>query len=225
MPMRLQPRLAAPAEAHVHERSWRRGDQENRQPGRCATPARLSGTSPPGSRGGRHERRTGDHRPARRRRPLAAAADAFLATARTANPNTHRAHASAVDRVIALLGRDRPLTDVTDTEIGATLTELCGGRAGCSESVLQATLAPPMTRVSRIELGLPVGEALGALAIEIELLQPAFGQRSISGSRGPVSGPDADSGGDGVDDFTARGKRGWRRVCRHQSLAQRSVIC
>lgn len=30
---------------------------------------------------------------------------------------------------IALLGRDRPLADVTDTEIGAALTELWGGRA------------------------------------------------------------------------------------------------
>ena len=60
---------------------------------------------------------------------LAAAADAFLATARTANPNTHRAYASAVDRVIALLGRDRPLAEVADAEIGAALTELWGASA------------------------------------------------------------------------------------------------
>ncbi|MEV7010859.1 hypothetical protein [Streptosporangium sp. NPDC051022] len=60
---------------------------------------------------------------------LAAAADAFLATARTATPNTHRAYASAIDRTIALLGRDRTLADVTDTEIGSALTELWGGRA------------------------------------------------------------------------------------------------
>ncbi|WP_461012830.1 hypothetical protein, partial [Streptosporangium sandarakinum] len=26
---------------HVHERSWRRGDQENPPTGRCATPARY----------------------------------------------------------------------------------------------------------------------------------------------------------------------------------------
>ncbi|MFI7135195.1 tyrosine-type recombinase/integrase [Nonomuraea sp. NPDC050153] len=57
---------------------------------------------------------------------LAAAADAFLATARTANPNTHRAYASAIDRVTARLGRDRPLADVADAEIGAALTELWG---------------------------------------------------------------------------------------------------
>lgn len=43
---------------------------------------------------------------------LAAAADVFLATPRTANPDTHRAYASTIDRVTALLGRDRPLADV-----------------------------------------------------------------------------------------------------------------
>ncbi|WP_433234962.1 hypothetical protein ACQPYK_24425 [Streptosporangium sp. CA-135522] len=57
---------------------------------------------------------------------LAAAADAFLATPRTANPNTHRAYASAIDRVIHLLGRDRPLAEVGDAELGAALTELWG---------------------------------------------------------------------------------------------------
>ena len=57
---------------------------------------------------------------------LAAAAEAFLATPRTANPNTHRAYTSAIDRVTALLGRDRPLAGVTDTEIGTALTELWG---------------------------------------------------------------------------------------------------
>ncbi|MGW4667196.1 tyrosine-type recombinase/integrase, partial [Streptosporangium sandarakinum] len=57
---------------------------------------------------------------------LAAAADAFLATPCTANSNTHRAYASAIDRVAALLGRDRSLADVTDAEIGAALTELWG---------------------------------------------------------------------------------------------------
>lgn len=55
---------------------------------------------------------------------LAATADAFLATPRTANPNTHRAYASATDRTIALLGRDRPPAEVADAEIGAALTEL-----------------------------------------------------------------------------------------------------
>ncbi|WP_345574019.1 hypothetical protein [Nonomuraea rosea] len=60
---------------------------------------------------------------------LAAAADAFLAIPRTANPNTHRAYASAIDRTIALLGRDRPLAEVANAEIGAALAELWGASA------------------------------------------------------------------------------------------------
>ncbi|MFF0869942.1 hypothetical protein ACFYUV_49885 [Nonomuraea sp. NPDC003560] len=42
----------------------------------------------------------------------------------TANPNMHRAYALAIDRVTARLGRDRPLAEVADAEIGAALTEL-----------------------------------------------------------------------------------------------------
>ncbi|MFI6457051.1 tyrosine-type recombinase/integrase [Streptosporangium amethystogenes] len=57
------------------------------------------------------------------------AAAAFLATPRTANPNTHRAYASAIDRVTTLLGRDRPLAEVADAEIGAALAELWGSSA------------------------------------------------------------------------------------------------
>lgn len=60
---------------------------------------------------------------------LAAAADAFLASPRTANPNTHRAYASAIDRVIDRLGRDRPLAEVADAEIGTALAELWGASA------------------------------------------------------------------------------------------------
>ncbi|GAA3511725.1 integrase [Streptosporangium album] len=60
---------------------------------------------------------------------LAAAADAFLATPRTANPNTHRAYASAIDRVIARLGRDRSLAEISDAEIGTALAELWGASA------------------------------------------------------------------------------------------------
>ncbi|MFI9598211.1 hypothetical protein [Nonomuraea sp. NPDC052265] len=42
------------------------------------------------------------------------ALDAFLATAPTANPNMHRAYASAIDRTIALLVRVRALADLAD---------------------------------------------------------------------------------------------------------------
>jgi hypothetical protein len=55
---------------------------------------------------------------------LTAAADAYLSTTRVDNPNTHRAYASAIDRIITLLGADRHLADVADSEIGQGLTEL-----------------------------------------------------------------------------------------------------
>ncbi|WP_406314658.1 tyrosine-type recombinase/integrase [Streptosporangium sp. NBC_01639] len=68
---------------------------------------------------------------------LAAAADAFLATARTANPNTHRAYASAIDR----LGRDRPLAEVTDAEIGTVLADLWGTSAPATWNRNRAAIA------------------------------------------------------------------------------------
>jgi len=61
---------------------------------------------------------------------LADAADEFLGTHRVANPNTHRAYASAIDRTIAAVGGGtRRLADVADTEIGDALTALWGGCA------------------------------------------------------------------------------------------------
>ncbi|MEU8398982.1 hypothetical protein AB0C28_27650 [Nonomuraea sp. NPDC048892] len=76
---------------------------------------------------------------------LAAAADAFLATPRTANPNTHRAYASAIDRVIALLGHDRPLADVADTEISAELAELWDGCAPATWNCNRAAVTSWLT--------------------------------------------------------------------------------
>ncbi|WP_201761850.1 MULTISPECIES: hypothetical protein [unclassified Nonomuraea] len=58
-----------------------------------------------------------------------AAADAFLSTPRFTNANTHRAYAGAIDRTIALLGRERPLADITDAKVGDALTELWGSCA------------------------------------------------------------------------------------------------
>ncbi|WP_157254852.1 tyrosine-type recombinase/integrase [Nonomuraea typhae] len=63
---------------------------------------------------------------------LAAAAEAFLASARLTNPNTHRAYASAVDRTIAALGRERLLGEVGDDEVGRALTELWGACAAAT---------------------------------------------------------------------------------------------
>ncbi|MEQ4724297.1 site-specific integrase [Nonomuraea sp. B19D2] len=72
---------------------------------------------------------------------LAEAADAFLATSRTANPNTHRAYASAIDRVTALLGRERPLAEVADAEIGTVLAELWGASASATWNRNRAAIA------------------------------------------------------------------------------------
>ncbi|MBF8193049.1 site-specific integrase [Nonomuraea sp. K274] len=72
---------------------------------------------------------------------LAEAADAFLATSRTANPNTHRAYASAIDRVTALLGRERPLAEVADAEIGTVLAELWGASAPATWNRNRAAIA------------------------------------------------------------------------------------
>ncbi|GGP06227.1 hypothetical protein GCM10012278_28790 [Nonomuraea glycinis] len=72
---------------------------------------------------------------------LAAAADAYLATPRTANPNTHRAYASAIDRVIDRLGRDRPLAEIADAEIGTALAELWGTSAPATWNRNRAAIA------------------------------------------------------------------------------------
>lgn len=48
----------------------------------------------------------------------AAAVDEFPGTHRLANPNTHRAYTSTIERVVARLGRDRPLAEIAEVEIG-----------------------------------------------------------------------------------------------------------
>ncbi|WP_246647171.1 site-specific integrase [Nonomuraea ceibae] len=76
---------------------------------------------------------------------LAAAADAFLPIPRTANLNTHRAYASAIDRTIELLGRDRPLAEIADTEIGQALAELWGASAPATWKRNRAAIASWLT--------------------------------------------------------------------------------
>ena len=57
---------------------------------------------------------------------LQAAADAFLSSPRCANPNTRRAYAGVIDRVVARLGGLRQLADLTDGEIGDAVEGLWG---------------------------------------------------------------------------------------------------
>ncbi|MGI5171538.1 tyrosine-type recombinase/integrase [Spirillospora sp. CA-253888] len=77
---------------------------------------------------------------------LAGAADAFLGTHRVANPNAHRAYASAIDRTIEEVGgRDRLLADVTDTEIGDALAALWGSCAPATWNRNRAAVASWLT--------------------------------------------------------------------------------
>ncbi|MEV1175670.1 hypothetical protein AB0J09_45510, partial [Nonomuraea sp. NPDC049784] len=68
---------------------------------------------------------------------LASAVDTFLATPRTASPNTHRAYASAIDRVIDRLARDRLPAEVADDEIGQALAALWGASSPGLPAVCQ----------------------------------------------------------------------------------------
>jgi integrase len=73
----------------------------------------------------------GSDRDPRRRRhfTLAEAADAFLSSPRAASPNTRRAYAGVIDRLVAELGPHRPLAAVPGDEIAAALRRLWGNRA------------------------------------------------------------------------------------------------
>lgn len=87
---------------------------------------------------------------------LAAAADEFLSTPGVANPNTRRAHASAIDGTIeAVGGRDRPLADVTYTEIGAALTALWGQ---CAPATWNRTRAAVEDDVGEVQVAFLPGD-------------------------------------------------------------------
>jgi hypothetical protein len=60
---------------------------------------------------------------------LQAAAAAFLSSPRMSNPNTRRAYAGAIDRVMAELGPGALLAEVADEQIGNVLQEAWGGAA------------------------------------------------------------------------------------------------
>ena len=58
-----------------------------------------------------------------------AAADAFLSSPRYANPNTRRGYTSVLDRLLARLGADRPLAEISGEELAGLLEQLWGQRA------------------------------------------------------------------------------------------------
>jgi integrase len=76
---------------------------------------------------------------------LGAAADAFLSTSRMDNANTRRAYAGAIDRTVQILGTERRLADVADTEVGAALKELWGESAAATWNRNRAAVASWLT--------------------------------------------------------------------------------
>ncbi|MGI5290922.1 tyrosine-type recombinase/integrase [Nonomuraea polychroma] len=92
---------------------------------------------------------------------LAAAAEAFLASTRLANPNTHRAYVSAIDRTVGALGRDRLLADISDDEVGQALTTLWGGCAPATWNRNRAVVSSWLTWCRE-------GEAVGAPSVPAE---------------------------------------------------------
>ncbi len=59
---------------------------------------------------------------------IQAAADAFLSSLRYANPNTRGGYTSVLDRLLAGLGADRPLAEVSGEELASLLEQLWGQR-------------------------------------------------------------------------------------------------
>lgn len=72
--------------------------------------------------------------------PLRAAVDAFLSSARCANPSTRRAYAVVLDRVLARLG-DRPLAEVPGEDLGAVLEAAWTGASPATWNRNRAALA------------------------------------------------------------------------------------
>nr|SBO96688.1 Mobile element protein [Nonomuraea gerenzanensis] len=130
----------------VHERSQRRRDQDNPSPGRGATPARHPVHRPVR----RNDRSTAGGMSAAPKISalrgghitLAAAADAFLATPPTANPNTHRAYASAIDRVTAL-SAETVRSPASPTPRSAPRSPSCGARARLRPGTATVPPSPP----------------------------------------------------------------------------------
>jgi integrase len=72
---------------------------------------------------------------------LAAAADAFLSSPRTASANTRRAYTGVIDRLVAELGPGRPLAGVPGEEVAAALHRLWGMRAPATWNRNRAAVA------------------------------------------------------------------------------------
>lgn len=69
------------------------------------------------------------------------AADRFLASARCRNPNTRRAYAAALDRLVDRLGAGRPLASVTGEELTEALHAVWGTAAPSTWNTRRAAVA------------------------------------------------------------------------------------
>ncbi|MGI5290740.1 hypothetical protein ACQEVF_46500 [Nonomuraea polychroma] len=109
----------------------------------------LSGTSSgPAQRaspGGRHERGTEGRRPARRARHSRRSRRRLPGHRAHGQPQHPPPYTSAVDRVIDRLGRERPLAEVADAEIGTALAELWGASAPATWNRNRAAIASWLT--------------------------------------------------------------------------------
>ncbi len=83
------------------------------------------------------------------------AVDGFLASPRCANPNTQRAYASALDRLLDQIGGGVVLSDVSDQQLAQAVQGLWGQRAPATWNRNRAAVAAWLTWCQRARLTAP----------------------------------------------------------------------
>src|SRR3954454_1725135 len=87
---------------------------------------------------------------------IQAAVDAFLSSPRCANPNTRRGYAGVLDRLLTVLGPDRPLASVDGDELADLLDRLWGERAPATWNRNRAAIAGWLSWCVRNRLSAPM---------------------------------------------------------------------
>ena len=87
---------------------------------------------------------------------IQAAADAFLSSPRHANPNTRRGYTGVLDRLLAGLGADRPLAEVSGEELAGLLEQLWGQRAPVTWNRNRGAVAAWLSWCAASRLAAPV---------------------------------------------------------------------
>jgi hypothetical protein len=83
------------------------------------------------------------------------AVDAFLSSPRVANPNTRRAYAGALDRVLAELGPDADLAQLGGEQLAEVMDRLWGQRAPATWNGNRAAIAAWLTWCRHTGLACP----------------------------------------------------------------------